>query len=193
MSLNDCRSGERKIDSYYSIYDKEFGSHIYKELKLLEIGVQDGGSLKMWSKYFPNATIVGVDIDPHCKQHETDKIKVIIGDQADENFCRQFTDFDIVIDDGGHTTNQQQVSFNTIFPLMKSGGIYVIEDLHTSYWPQFQDSQIPTTKFIAELIDTLNVDATKNMRAQGRTKDVPKNREIAEIHFYPSICFIVKK
>jgi demethylmacrocin O-methyltransferase len=91
----------------------------------------------MWEAYFPNAHIYGMDIvDPSA--HDTDRITTYIADQGDRNHLQGFIDahgseFDIVIDDGGHTMEQQQTSFGLLFPHVRPGGLYVIEDVHTSF------------------------------------------------------------
>ena len=100
---------------------------------------------------FPNAEIVGVDILEDCKKYESGNIKVFIGDQHDVKFLETLGEFDIIIDDGGHTMTQQQVSLKTLMLQLSDTGIYVIEDLHTSYWEQFQDIQHTTIDEIKEL------------------------------------------
>lgn len=162
-----------------------------KNLKILEIGVQYGGSVEMWAKYFHNSLITGIDIDPVCKIHASKRVSIWIGDQTDRAFLSQFKNYDIIIDDGGHTMNQQQTSFECLFPLLNPGGIYVIEDLHTSYWPEFLDSTPTTMEYLAELTHTLNSKASKNERAKGRS--VVEGKGISEMHFYPSMCFIYKE
>ena len=190
--LRDYGSGERKIDSYYRHYDTHFEARKNDEMNVLEIGIQHGGSLRMWTKYFANGKVTGVDNDPHCKDLDVNGATVVIGDQSNPEFLAQFVGFDIIIDDGGHTMEQQQVSFKTLFPLLKQGGIYVIEDLHTSYWPEFQDAPVRTTDFIASLIHSLNADAMKSPRS-GAVNDVVAPYQIAEVHNYESMCFIYKK
>jgi cephalosporin hydroxylase len=123
--------------SYLDIYNRYF-SKIREEVKtFVEIGILNGSSLKMWRDYFPNATIYGVDIDPRCKAYESDRIKIFIGSQNDVIFLNQLKEeigeIDVLIDDGSHITNHQITSFNLLYPLIKKGGFYVIEDLLNSY------------------------------------------------------------
>ncbi len=130
---------------------------------MLEIGVLDGGSLKLWRKYFdPGAKIVGLDINPECKRYEDAERNVFveIGDQADPEFLARVQEkhgpFDIIIDDGGHTTAQQTISFNALYGSLSDGGVYMVEDLHTNYWPAFVDSDISFIDFAKGLIDRLH-------------------------------------
>ncbi len=181
----------RKFPEYYSQYERHFSSLQHNDLRLLEIGVQYGGSLKMWEEYFPHATITGIDIDPLCKLHGKGRITVQIGSQTDPDFLSQFVDYDIIIDDGGHTMHQQKVSFDTLFPLLKPGGIYVIEDLHTSYWPEFFDAKPTMMEYLCTLPHQVNIESMRHERA--KNGPVPKDLEIEEIHFSPGICFIYKR
>lgn len=180
-----------KDDKYLDVYDLHFQPWRYRNPRFLEIGVQFGGSLKIWKEYFKNLKLVGVDNLPECKQYEGEDIEIFIGDQADEKFLDSLGGFDIVVDDGGHTMHQQQISFQVLFPKLSSGGIYVIEDLHTSYWGQFQDIELRTTDFIRGLIDDINNEATRSARA-----DVPPREakyQVHSIHIYESVVIIVKK
>lgn len=137
-----------KWHHYFEIYEEVFAPLRTREnLRLLEIGVGRGGSLDLWRGYFEAAAvIVGADIDPAKKQFEDAArgIRVRIGDQADRGFLaglvEEFGAFDIVIDDGGHTTRQQVESFLGLYPAVVEDGIYLVEDVHTSYWKAFQDS-----------------------------------------------------
>lgn len=181
----------RKHSDYFELYDGHFKAIRERELNILEIGVQYGGSVEMWVKYFPYSHITGIDIDPMCKIHAGKRISIKIGDQSDRAFLSQFKDYDIIIDDGGHMMSQQQTSFQVLFPLLNPGGIYVIEDLHTSYWPEFLDKIPSTTEYLADLTHTLNSAASKSERAGGRP--AIESRGISEMHFYPSMCFIYKQ
>lgn len=207
----------RKLENYFPAFDFHFEKIQGQPLKLLEIGVQNGGSLFTWRQYFPQATITGIDIDPACSQFEEENIRVFIGDQADVGFLesvnRAAGPYDIIIDDGGHTMNQQITSFKTLFPLLKDGGIYVIEDLHTSYWPAFFDGNGNTVKMLKGLVDKLHWWAKQSERASHffriknklkRLSGKPEEASsigvsgdyfadnIASIHFYDSLCFIYK-
>lgn len=109
------------------------------QLRILELGVQNGGSLQMWRKYFgPDAIIFGIDIDQNCAAFESKGTNVRIGDQSNPEFLKSVTDemggIDIVIDDGSHIASHQLASFRYLFPEISNGGVYICEDLHTAYW-----------------------------------------------------------
>ena len=92
----------------------------------------------MWRDYFPNATIHGLDQDiSQCKEFDRTRIELHTADQSDraqlEGFAWSRPDFDLIVDDGGHTMEQQQVSLGFLFPRVRPGGVYIVEDLHTSF------------------------------------------------------------
>lgn len=205
---NKKKGVTRKLVNYYAEYDLNFQEYRNKPIKLLEIGIQKGGSLYMWREYFPNAKIVGVDIDEECKQFEGEGIKVYIGDQENADFLleleRKEGTFDIVIDDGGHTMKQQITTFKTLFPLLAEGGMYVIEDLHTSYWPEFGGGRT-TISLLKSMIDEIHFWAKESPRAgffkkvKSKIKQFPKKqmnvfqKTIRSIYIADSICFIKKE
>jgi cephalosporin hydroxylase len=127
---------------------------MYKPIRVLEIGIYNGDSLKLWNNYFRQASIFGIDIEPKS-QYDTDIIKTFVADQANRSQLQSFIDthggdFDIIIDDGGHYMEQQQISFGFLFPFVKPGGYYVIEDVHTSLsniYPEFM--AIPATSTLS--------------------------------------------
>lgn len=130
---------------YFEAYNQFFSRYRGKDVKMLEIGVFKGGSLQMWKNYFQMSNnkvqIYGIDIDPSCKDLEEDGIKIFIGSQEDKAFLKELKKeigkVDILIDDGGHTMNQQIVSFEELFDLVEDNGIYLCEDLHTSYMKEY--------------------------------------------------------
>ena len=110
---------------------------------MLEIGVSRGGSLQMWQRFLgPMATLVGIDIDASCAKHEDDNIFVRIGDQSDKSFLQsvsqEFGPPDIVIDDGSHVMSHINATFEYFYPRLPKNGIYIVEDLHTAYWEEFE-------------------------------------------------------
>jgi len=105
--------------------------------KLVEIGVLEGYSLMVWKHFFPNAQIMGLDINVgQCmfKDEERVSVEFMHGDNKDllTQFAERNTDIDVFIDDGGHKMSEQQITFGTMFKSVKPGGIYILEDLHTS-------------------------------------------------------------
>ena len=134
-----------KWSLYLTEYDRLFNDYRDRPIQLLEIGIQNGGSLEIWSKYFSNATaLIGCDINPDCARliYEDPRIGVIVGDANDaavsERVFQCSSQFDIIIDDGSHLSSDIVRSFALYFPRLVEGGIFVVEDLHCSYWSQFE-------------------------------------------------------
>ena len=191
---------------YFDIYTENFSKYKNKKITILEIGVLNGGSLKMWQNYFSsNSLIVGIDIIPRCKKFEKDNIKIYIGDQTDKNFLgsviKEIGKPDIIIDDGGHTSNQQIISFDYLFKYLNNQGIYLVEDTHSSYHPNFQDRHDGLTfmDYAKSLSDQLNL-WYKNHDYKIYKKEVKEKinmpyftKNIYKIAFYNSIVAFHKK
>jgi len=133
---------------YFEIYERYMARFRHQPITYLEIGVQQGGSLSLMQEYLGSkARIVGIDIDPACRDNGDE---VYIGSQEDDEFLTSVAEtvgaFDIIIDDGGHTAHQQITTFANLWPYLNTGGVYIVEDLHCSqYWPRFQDDRSAVT------------------------------------------------
>jgi SAM-dependent methyltransferase len=180
-----------KWTHYFPAYERHFGRFVYRPLTFVEIGCGEGGSLQMWKRYFgPFARIVGLDIDPRCKQFEEEQIQIRIGDQSDEVFLRsvveEFGAPDIVLDDGSHVMGHVAASFKFLYPLVQSGGVYMVEDLHTAYWPEYGGGLKRENSFIElckQLIDELNADWSR-----GTVAPTDFTRSTLSMHFYDSLA-----
>jgi SAM-dependent methyltransferase len=162
-----------KWTHYFWVYEKHFAHLRDKEFKMLEIGVLNGGSLEMWRNYFPKAKIVGIDINPDCRNHEqTDKnIFVRIGDQSNEKFLQdlidEFGEFDLILDDGSHHVDHVNRTFQYLYPKLKDGGIYFIEDTHAAYWSSHGGSiNAPESinNVAKDMIDSINADHARGQK-----------------------------
>lgn len=182
---------------YFEIYDRHFSRFRDREIVIMEIGVFQGGSLQMWKNYFgPKAKIIGVDINPDCKQLEEENIQIFIGSQSDRAFLRelkrQVPKVDILLDDGGHTMKQQIVSFEELFSHIKDDGVYLCEDLHTSYWLRFGGGHKRMGSFIEfskNYIDKINAWHSE----ESSLKVDEFTRSAASMHYYDSILVIEKQ
>ena len=146
----------RSRTGYLPYYDRHLRSRRYRRLVVIEIGVggnesdQPGGSLRVWCYYFPRSTIIGVDVHPKTltlgrrlsgscaptSRYLEDLQRVLaVAERAP----------DVVIDDGSHIGEHVCTTFEALFPRLSAGGVYVIEDLHTSYWPSYGGSRKPTS------------------------------------------------
>jgi hypothetical protein len=182
---------------YFEIYDRHFSRFRGKEITLLEIGVFQGGSLQMWRNYFGDkAKIIGLDINPKCRELEKEGFTIFIGSQSDRKFLKDLRNklprLDILIDDGGHTMRQQIVTYEELFDHINEEGIYLCEDLHTSYFLEQGGGHKRRGTFIEyskNLIDKLNA-----YHSEQRSLQVtPFTKSVDSIHYYDSIIVIEKK
>ena len=184
-----------KWKHYLSIYDRHLSAYRNKPVRFLEIGVFKGGSLALWRKYLgPEAVIFGIDIDPSCAAFDGRAAQVRIGSQDDpaflENVVNEMGGLDVVIDDGSHISSHQTTSFKVLFPKLSETGVYICEDLHTSYWRgAHQGGYRRSTTFVEvckRMVDNIHSDFHSH---DGGTNDA---RVIHGIHFYNSMVVIEK-
>ncbi len=181
---------------FLDIYENYFENLRDKKLNILEIGVDKGDSLRLWREYFINSNICGLDIDK--KNFEIQNVEIYQGDQNDkkllDTIAKKYGKFDIIIDDGSHVSNHIINSFNHLFDHLSQDGIYIVEDLQTSYIPRYGGSRINLIKkdssmnFFKSLSDSINYEDFdrpffKKKRFDGLVKS---------IHFHQNIVFIFK-
>ena len=188
--LNNDKRLIHKWKHYFPAYERHFKEFVNKSTTFIEIGCGQGGSLQMWKRYFgPHARIIGVDINPECKAFEEDQVEVRIGDQSDPKLLQSLIDEfgppDIVLDDGSHVMNHIKATFNFLYPLMPKNGVYMVEDLHTAYWDEFEGGLRKSSTFIElskDLIDELNAEHTR-----GALPPSQFTNSTLSMHFYDSI------
>jgi hypothetical protein len=181
---------------YLEIYERHFAVYRNTPVKMLEIGVFKGGSLELWREYYGDAaTIFGIDVDPKCSEYVTPPNQVRIGSQDDEHFLRQVVlemgTPDIVLDDASHIGRHQSKSFEILFPLLNPGGLYVIEDLHTSYWEHGYEGGYRREDTAIGLVKQM-IDDMHGWYHNGPLP-TPAKTEIGAIHVYDSIVFLEKR
>jgi len=181
-------NGIWKWEHYFDIYHRHFTRFVGHKVNVLEIGIYSGGSLEMWRSYFGEKShIYGVDIENACKVYENDHVSISIGDQADRAFWRTFKeseeDIDILIDDGGHTPEQQQITLEEMLPSLRPGGVYLCEDVHGDF-NRF-------SAFASSLVNDLNhMNLIQPSLLQSSTTSFQSS--IHSIHFYPYVVVIEK-
>lgn len=186
-----------KHNHYFDIYERHFSRYRNTDVVILEIGVWHGGSLQMWKHYFgKKAKIYGIDIDPRCKKLEEENIEIFIGSQSNRKFLKEvkktIPQVDILIDDGGHKMSQQIITFEELFGIVKKDGIYLCEDLHTSYWLIYGGGHKRRGTFIEyskNFIDLLNAHHSRQRSLKVNTF----TKSVDSVHYYDSIVVIEKK
>jgi len=177
------KNGTDKVaHGYLPIYEQLWKDLRDKEIILLEIGIYNGNSIRTWCEWFPNATIVGIDHNPDNPM-ETDRAELHFGDQKDEAFLKTVTDkyveFDIILDDASHVWRDQQRSYDILWPYIKSGGMYIIEDLKTSSDERWQvEDELNTVSYLTNVAASIVINGS---------------RTIHSIQFYNELAVITKK
>ena len=182
---------------YFDVYHRHFARYRGTACTIVEIGVYHGGSLEMWRDYFgPRARIIGVDIEERARALAAAGTEILIGDQEDPGFLNQLAEkagsIDILIDDGGHHMQQQVNTLLHLYPHIAANGVYLCEDLHTSYWEEFGGGlRQPQTfiEFSKRLIDKLNAFHSRDdeLIADGYTASTQS------MHYYDSMLVIEKR
>jgi hypothetical protein len=195
------------LHNYAEKYEKYFSAYKDKELKILEIGIFNGFSLKTWEEYFVKSKIYGIDI-LNCSSMDTDRIKTFVCDQTNLEELKKINDvygpFDIIIDDGSHKSKDMKKTFDFLFPLLNNNGLYVVEDLHCCYWDNFSPNETDFMDRLKELLDIVNSNGKCGL---AELKNISKDHfyqdkvlgemtwwemNVAFINLYKSIVFIGK-
>ena len=198
ISLNYKSDKGSIYHGYLKIYEKYFTKHRTNLQNFLEIGLWEGESIKMWREYFTTGNLVGADIlDLSHVQLPNTQIKIC--DQSDRDQLQQlinstFNEFDVIIDDGGHWQHQQQITLGFLFPYLKSGGTFVIEDLHTAGNPAYtRPGDVDTLEILHTWKNTGEL--VSNNMSESEIKYLMEN--VSEIHIEKAnvsdIAFIIKK
>ena len=168
--LNNSSKRLHKWTHYFDIYERHFERFRGRSPVILEIGVMGGGSLAMWMAYFgEGAKIIGLDVNPVCKRHEAKDIDIFIGSQSDEatlqSIKAKYPHIDIVLDDGSHHSIDMITSFDHLYDHVQPYGIYMVEDTHTIYWPEWGGGvKVPGSfmEFTKDKLDEINAVHTRD-------------------------------
>lgn len=190
MKINHTFNNKNIMDHYETYLFKIKDN----KLNFLEIGVLDGCSLNMWEEYLPNSKITAIDINPDCKKYSKKNVEVFIGSQDDYTFLKTILKngpFDVILDDGSHVNELTIKSFNFLFPHLKNGGIYIIEDTHCTYepalitWPGmiYNSVELDLNNKRSVFLEFIN-DLIKNMDLN--------SGQVQFVHFYSKTCIIKK-
>jgi len=186
--------------SYLDIYEKYFYEFRNKPINILEIGVRGGNSVKIWKKFFKKGKVIGIDINPNCIKHSEKRIEIFIGNQNNasflDNVLKKLNGVDIIIDDGSHINELSIFSFNHLFKYLNKNGVYIIEDLATSY------ENLNEVEDLWE--DELKANKRNGVDLKNERKDLDNffsdiihnvdknNNEVKAIHFWTNIAVILK-
>jgi hypothetical protein len=201
-----------KWSTYLSVYERLLSPMRDAPISLLEIGVQNGGSIQIWGKYFPNCKqIVGCDINPDCAKlaFAPPQISVVVGDikepETQLGVAAISPTFDIIIDDGSHTSSDIIKTFCALFPRINQNGLFIVEDLHCSYWDDWEGGlNVPASsmeffKCLTDLVNFEHWQSDFSRSALLETFDISSEigeavlAEIHSIEFVNSMCIITRR
>jgi len=208
LAMLAVRFGSDKWGSHWYTphYEQHFAPLRHERVRVLELGVGGygspepwgGGSLQMWRHYFPRGLVFGLDIYDKSTL-DRPRMRTVLGDQSDGEFLTSLAErigpLDIVIDDASHLSSDVITSFVTLFPHVRPGGLYVIEDLQTSYWPGWNgnraslDDPATSVGMLKSLIDGLHHQDI--VRVEPHEPSLTE-RTVTGIHFYHNLVFVEK-
>lgn len=203
----------QKWSLYLDVYERVLAPWRERPVALVEVGVQNGGSLEIWAKYFPNAVaIVGCDADERCGALRFDdpRIRVVIGPINTAASARAIVGhapgFDVFIDDGSHLSPDIVAAFCNYFPLVRPGGLYLVEDLHCAYRAEWRGgiARPNAVGFFKMLVDALHHEYWKDdaelgalaapfVPAGGKVDVARLAAAVASITFHDSMCIVEKR
>ena len=189
-----------KWENYFDVYDKIFLPYLGTHPKVLEIGCAHGGSLELWTKYFDNdLDLYGVDINKDFLGYKFDGVEVDYScvDQGSQEhwdaYLKDGRTFDIIIDDGSHIMDHQILTAINLFPKLNNGGMFVIEDTHTSYWKDWEgglQKQGTFIEFCKHLIDLIHAPHINQSAPPQLAKAF---KDLKSVEFYNSIVVLRKE
>ena len=193
--------GSDKWEHYFPVYDRELHRFIAanKPIELLEIGVQNGGSLEIWGHVLPEGSgITGIDIDPKVSQltFQRQGTRAFVGDASDPATLERLFDgwhFDVVIDDGSHRSKDVISTFRSLWARLTPGGVYIVEDLHTSYATEYgggYKNPMSSVEAFKDIADLVNADHVADFEALRDPFFVDLAATVASVTFYDSMVVI---
>ena len=184
-----------KWNNYFNIYNRYLSKYIGQKVTIVEIGVSHGGSLDMLKDVFgEDARIIGIDINPETIKFENDQIEVYVGDVCDSTFLnsviKDVGKIDILIDDGGHFMDQQKIVLDKLFPIIKDTGVFICEDVQTSYQHYYGGGlgyRFSFIEHVKKYIDIMHISYWKP-----KSSYLTLSNMLGGIHFYDSVVVIEK-
>ncbi len=189
-----------KGHDYLALYERFLSPLRNSSAKILEIGVLNGASLAVWEAYFPNGAIIGADINTATKRFARGQVAIEIIDQSNIEQLVQLGvkhgPFDVIIEDGSHFWEHQLTSLKTMFPFVKNGGIYIVEDLQTNYGKAAETyrgvSSISCVEYLKKLVDLRVGDSLVDIKSEEDPFLRTYGRSMRTITFYRRACIIEK-
>ena len=206
-AFSSAEKSSTKWTHYFDIYDeclvplRDWLASTATAPGVLEIGSAHGGSLLMWKSFFGNSSVIrGVDLAPKELNFDDSQISVVVGSQTDEKVLHTavtaLPNLHLVIDDGSHVGRHQKQSFEYLWPRLADGGLYVVEDLHTAYWKEYEGGVFRRRKssfidYAKRLVDVQHSHYSSRRKNQFEREQICDS--IFSISFYDSVVVIRKE
>ena len=191
-----------KHTTYFPVYDHLLSKYLDKDITFVEVGILEGGSLFMWKELFgDNARIIGIDINNGALRWIEDGFEIFIGSQSDPKFWKDFYSkvgkIDVLLDDGGHSFEQQIVTVSESVNNINDGGTIIIEDVSTSYLKEYggpsKHSFSSYAKNISDGIMYRNFNFNNSNSNERNIWNVQFFESIIAFHIDKSLCAIDSK
>jgi hypothetical protein len=189
---------------YARIYEAHLAPRRHEPLLILELGVLRGQSLRMWRDYFPKAQVFGVDIDPRCASLDLGpRIRVYTGNQTDGQFLAKVANeaggFDLLVDDASHRSRDQIASIEILWPFLRRGGLYAMEDTSCAFWPEFAGN-CSLMIWLTDRVGDVHLHGKRRHGNARRFETVAKHNPLSDweqslysIHAYNSLIFFQRR
>ena len=188
--------------NFVAIYDELFKDFRYDKINFLEIGIYLCRSHNMWVEWFPNANIYGIDIEAKRKRYEKSRLILDIVDQSDReqllNYANEKGPWKVVIDDGSHVNSHQKISFEVLWDFVESDGYYIVEDVHSSYWPHLIDCDETLMEYMLKITNEVCTAPHykgyySSIECRRKAEQLTKYQNEVEYMTYRSGMLIIKK
>ncbi len=185
--------------NYLNKYDMFLNHLRQEEFIFLELGVFHGSSVKMWSDYFRKAKIIGVDIDPECKQYASDRINILTGDLSNIKSLNVLASLkpSVIVDDASHIWSHQISALFELFPCLPSGGIYIMEDVGTSLnlkaYPGYNDVSVSAYDVLSQIAEVCTGGQELRVPREFQTFIEEIGKQVEMISFIRESCIMIKK
>jgi cephalosporin hydroxylase len=189
-----------KLHHYLEVYERHLSAFRRRPVRMLEIGVQNGGSLQMWRRYLgPEAILHGLDIDERCRQIDDPDLRIHIGSQVDTALLDAIVDemggsIDVVLDDGSHQCSHQIATFEHLWPRLADRGVYLCEDVQTSYWDDYGGGLRDPRSFIEYAKRKVDLLHAPYLRGGSESeRDTAFARQAVSVLFYDGLVVFEKR
>ena len=188
--------------NFVAVYEELFDGFRHEPINFLEIGIYLCRSHNMWLEWFPNATIYGIDIVDRRREYEKPRLILDVVDQSSTEQLLKYANekgpWRVVIDDGSHMSSHQKLTFEALWDYVEPGGYYVVEDVHSSYWPHLIDCDETLMEYMLKVTNEICTAPYykgyyASIECRRRSEQLTKYQNEIESMAYRSGILVIKK